>query len=368
MKIPRAYPAFTIVEVIVALSLLAILVVLLTPAVVNSRESGKRAVCTQHLHQVGLETSICAQNNRVGTFPSLNMSLAPNPDGRISVMTTRRSDYASGWNYFSPDSMSCPADEQPGVVSIRNFDGSTRTMPVSFGYHIRMYYNGIGMNDFALGPPSEVAEFFDGSMSGSDSLTGKNIEGNYPSTMDFSLFAMTYRHRDHYAQCVFVDGHVKTLDAFEEAWLPFFGGGNAPVAQVMGNANGNANAASNNGTTTGTSGSTNGGANGSTNGGANGSTNGGANGSTNGGGNGSTIGGGNGSTNGGGNGSSNGATTGSTTTGSTTGSTTGATGSHDNGHGNNYSGVDSSNPGRGSGGPNGGADPSGNIDDERRGH
>ncbi|HEX5789636.1 MAG TPA: hypothetical protein VFY13_00720 [Luteolibacter sp.] len=37
-----------------------------------------------------------------------------------------------------------------------------------------------------------------------------------------------------------------------------------------------------------------------------------------------------------------------------------------NGHGNNLDGVDSSNPGRGSGGPNGAVDPSAGVDDERR--
>lgn len=38
---------------------------------------------------------------------------------------------------------------------------------------------------------------------------------------------------------------------------------------------------------------------------------------------------------------------------------------NNNGHGNNIDGVDSSNPGQGSGGPNGGTDPSGDVDDER---
>jgi hypothetical protein len=37
-----------------------------------------------------------------------------------------------------------------------------------------------------------------------------------------------------------------------------------------------------------------------------------------------------------------------------------------NGHGNNLDGVDSSNPGQGSGGPNGAVDPSGGVDDEAR--
>ncbi|MEN9535100.1 MAG: hypothetical protein RIR37_373 [Verrucomicrobiota bacterium] len=37
-----------------------------------------------------------------------------------------------------------------------------------------------------------------------------------------------------------------------------------------------------------------------------------------------------------------------------------------NGHGNNLDGVDASNPGQGSGGPNGAVDPSGGVDDEAR--
>ncbi len=41
---------------------------------------------------------------------------------------------------------------------------------------------------------------------------------------------------------------------------------------------------------------------------------------------------------------------------------------NNNGHGNNLDGVDSSNPGQGKGGPNGGVDPSGGFDDEGKTH
>lgn len=41
-------------------------------------------------------------------------------------------------------------------------------------------------------------------------------------------------------------------------------------------------------------------------------------------------------------------------------------GKNNNGHGNNLDGVDSSNPGNGKGGPNGGVDPSGGVDDEAK--
>ncbi len=44
-----------------------------------------------------------------------------------------------------------------------------------------------------------------------------------------------------------------------------------------------------------------------------------------------------------------------------------AAGTGNHGHGNNADGVDSSNPGRGGGGPNGAEDPSGAVDDEAGG-
>lgn len=45
----------------------------------------------------------------------------------------------------------------------------------------------------------------------------------------------------------------------------------------------------------------------------------------------------------------------------------GGGGKGNNGHGNNTDGVDSSNPGKGGGGPNGAVDPSGGTDDEGKG-
>ena len=45
---------FTLVEVLVALSIIGILIALLLPAVQSARESVRRATCTNHLHQIGV--------------------------------------------------------------------------------------------------------------------------------------------------------------------------------------------------------------------------------------------------------------------------------------------------------------------------
>jgi prepilin-type N-terminal cleavage/methylation domain-containing protein/prepilin-type processing-associated H-X9-DG protein len=292
-RINRRRSGFTIIEIVVALAVGAMVVTLLMPAIFQSRENSKQYVCMQHLHQVGVQGQVFVQSMPKGNFPALNMSLAPNEDGTISVAVARRDDYSGGWSYFKNTSFVCPTDLNAGIMQVRNTDDTYRTLPVSYGYSIRMLYNGIAWTDKQMGPPSDVTVFFDGYMNGPDSATGKNIEGNYLSTMDFALYSLQFRHRNKVAQASFADGHVKTFSYFDQSYYPTFGSGNRPASEVAAApivsapvpAAGNANGGPHN----------------------------------------------------------------------------------NNGHGNNIDGVDVSNPGKGKGGPGGGVDPSGTIDDEKQG-
>jgi prepilin-type N-terminal cleavage/methylation domain-containing protein len=53
-RISRTPAAFTIVELLVVIAIIGVLVALLIPAVQMARESGRRSVCTQNLHQLAL--------------------------------------------------------------------------------------------------------------------------------------------------------------------------------------------------------------------------------------------------------------------------------------------------------------------------
>jgi prepilin-type processing-associated H-X9-DG protein len=227
---------FTFAELFIAIALSFMLIAILLPSITQSKENAKQSMCTQHLHQLGLETHTLIDNRLGGKFPHLNLSMAENEDNTINVLTTRRNWYSGGWEVYTENSFNCPSDTNRNLVQIKNSDDSTYYMPVSYGYHARMLYNGISFWSEKLGPPNEIAVFFDGYLSGPNDGT-VNVEGNYLSTMDFALTSVQYRHRNRYAQAVFADWHVGKLDFFDTYRHLAFTGGNSPPISFVSNEN-----------------------------------------------------------------------------------------------------------------------------------
>ncbi len=61
---PASPRAFTLVELLVTIAVLALLAALLMPALGRSKESGRVAVCQSNLHQVGLALQLYVGDNR----------------------------------------------------------------------------------------------------------------------------------------------------------------------------------------------------------------------------------------------------------------------------------------------------------------
>src|SRR5687768_17448961 len=78
VRFAKHHAAFTLVEMLVLLSVIGLLMALLLPAVQTARESGRRTTCLNNLHQLGLASQ--SYEGAHGSLPSLyNGTFLPQP-------------------------------------------------------------------------------------------------------------------------------------------------------------------------------------------------------------------------------------------------------------------------------------------------
>jgi prepilin-type N-terminal cleavage/methylation domain-containing protein/prepilin-type processing-associated H-X9-DG protein len=104
--------AFTLVELLVVITIIGILIALLLPAVQAAREAARRAQCVNNLKQIGL--AIHNYHTVYDTFPPGAVEAYGNMPGSANDITT--------WNNWSGTAMLLPYLEQRNIYNAINFN------------------------------------------------------------------------------------------------------------------------------------------------------------------------------------------------------------------------------------------------------
>jgi prepilin-type processing-associated H-X9-DG protein/prepilin-type N-terminal cleavage/methylation domain-containing protein len=219
-EVKRRRRAFTLVELLVVIGIIALLIALLLPALSVARENAKTVKCLSNLRQLALAAHLYCDRHR-GSYPISQYTDLP-PGLRIAYT----------WDFTTTlDLMTGDLKVEPGLIwadqtsaqvqQCPAFDGKSNTPKDPFtGYNYNTSFIGHGQNETIEAPAkagqvrysSRCVLFGDGQwMNGAN----KFMRSPFPSPGDATGVARSsgtqgFRHRGR-TNAAFCDGHAESL-------------------------------------------------------------------------------------------------------------------------------------------------------------
>lgn len=240
---PRLW-AYTLIELLITIGIIAILASLLLPVLSNAKASSKQTACQENLRQLGMGCQMYAADNGAKLAPNLDYANSEYPNGnapgapplwvtgnlKLSKFTNDPADIKAGklFPYVSQvQSYHCPADltQTNARIRVRSYSMNSWAGSRAMDAEETAYRTFVNEADLAGGPPAGTWMIADENASTLD-------DGWWEVTMNdsapFSSFPAT-RHRNGYA-LNFADGHsevfhlrdFRTFDALKarQAYVP----------------------------------------------------------------------------------------------------------------------------------------------------
>ncbi|HEV8378683.1 MAG TPA: prepilin-type N-terminal cleavage/methylation domain-containing protein [Tepidisphaeraceae bacterium] len=228
---------FTLVELLVAIALIALLIGLLLPVLGRARQQAASVACLSNLRQLATAAQMYCDGNR-GSFP-IAYDMISDPPLVISVnwdFTTTRNT-ATGDVSVAPGLL-WAGHTNPRIQQCPAYDGKSNTLADPYtGYNYNTSYIGHGAQESIVAPikvsqvrnAARCALFGDGQYSAG---ANKFMRAPFPNPGDAaftfrSAGTQGFRHRGR-TNVAFVDGHAESLGDAYQVMTPSAGGKPTP--------------------------------------------------------------------------------------------------------------------------------------------
>ena len=212
--------AFTLVELLVVVSIIALLLAILVPALGKARDAATAVTCMSDLHQIGLASQMYLDENR-GEFWRYYFDESGGrrwwfgfEAGGPGQGVNRPLDVAKGTLGSVIDNpaerLHCPAFDYDDPQLVRKFDKPS----ASYGFNINLGSSVLSVKPIRRNDvthPSQLMVFTDG-IHFDFNANNRYNEGHYVLNNPGASFASGYAHFRHggKAQALMMDGHVET--------------------------------------------------------------------------------------------------------------------------------------------------------------